>query len=95
MVQLISPDDTPGYEGFSPRPTPKLIATYHTRGTALAIPKGLDRDRAVDECGNQLSVFARRVGWPLSLAEMQKLYLRDGQLYSVNDAPEERQCSAS
>ena len=87
VVQLISPDDTPGYEGFSPRPTPKLIATYHTRGPALAIPKGLDRDRAVDESGNQLAVFGRRGARPLTLPEMQKLYLRNGQLYSVNDAP--------
>jgi hypothetical protein len=87
VLQLISPDDTPGYEGFSPRPTPKLIANYHTRGPALAIPKGLDRDRAVDEAGNQLSVFGRRGARPLTLPEMQKLYLRNEQLYTVSDMP--------
>jgi len=85
VVQLISPDDAPGYEGFSPRPTPILIATYHTHGPALAIPKGLDRDRAVDESGNQLSVFGRRGARPLTLPEMQKLYLRNGKLYTVSD----------
>jgi hypothetical protein len=90
ILQLISPDDTPSYEGFSPRPTPKLIATYHTRGPALAIPKGLDRDRAVDESGNQLSVFGRRGARPLTLPEMQKLYLRNEQLYTVSDTPPHR-----
>jgi hypothetical protein len=90
ILQLISPDDTPSYEGFSPRPTPKLVATYHTRGPALAIPKGLDRDRAVDESGNQLSVFGRRGARPLTLPEMQKLYLRNEQLYTVSDTPPHR-----
>ena len=28
VVQLISPDTVPGAQGFSPRPNPKLIATY-------------------------------------------------------------------
>ncbi len=91
VLELISANDTPGYLGFSPRPTPKLIATYRTRGPALAIPKGLDRDRAVDESGNQLSVFGRRGARPLTLPEMQKLYLRDGQIYTVTDTPPKRQ----
>jgi hypothetical protein len=41
-------------------PTPKLIATARTKGPDLAISKGIDRDRAVDESGNQLAVFGRR-----------------------------------
>ncbi len=55
VVQLTSPE-TPGNSGFSPRPTPELIATYKLPegGMALAIAKGLDRDRAVDESGNQI-----------------------------------------
>ena len=32
IVQLFAPNDTPNYLGFSPKPTPKLIATYHTAG---------------------------------------------------------------
>src|SRR5262249_30269290 len=50
IVQLTSPD-TPGNDGFSPRPTPELIATYKLPegGHALTIAKALDRDRAVDE----------------------------------------------
>jgi len=48
VLQIISPwDDPTHFSGFSPRPTPKLIATGRTRGPALAISKGIDRDRAV------------------------------------------------
>jgi len=48
VLQIISPwDDPTHFSGFSPRPTPKLIATGRTRGSALAISKGIDRDRAV------------------------------------------------
>ena len=41
---------------------------------ALAISKGLDRDRAVDESGNQVAVFGRRGGRPFNLEEMQRMY---------------------
>lgn len=78
VIQLTSPDDTPTYAGFSPRPAPRLIAQHKTHGRALAVSEGLDRDRAVDEAGNQLSVFGRRGARPLTLAEQQKLYLRKG-----------------
>src|SRR5216683_3219403 len=85
--QIVSPwDDAAHFSGFSPRPNPKLIATAHTRGPALAISKGIDRDRAVDESGNQLAVFGRRGARPLNRAESQSLYLRGGQLYSVVDS---------
>jgi hypothetical protein len=88
VVQLVSPWDDPAhFSGFSPRPTPKLIATARTRGPALAISKGIDRDRAVDESGNQLAVFGRRGARPLNRAETQLLYLRGGQLYKVEDTP--------
>jgi hypothetical protein len=87
VLQLTSPDTTPGYDGFSPRPAPQLIATYATRGPALAISKGLDRDRAVDESGNQVSIFGRVGSRPFTLEEMQRLYLRDGEVYTVNDIP--------
>ncbi len=90
--QIVSPWDDPAhFSGFSPRPTPKLIATARTRGPALAISKGIDRDRAVDESGNQLAVFGRRGARPLNRAEMQRLYLHssNGAFYSVTDEPEE------
>ena len=86
ILQIVSPWDDPAhFSGFSPRPTPKLIATAKTRGPALAISKGIDRDRAVDESGNQISVFGRRGARPLSRDEAQSLYLRGGQLYTVED----------
>jgi hypothetical protein len=87
VIQLTSPKVTAGNFGFSPRPSPSLIATYRTRGPALAISKGLDRDRAVDESGNQLAVFGRLGSRPFTLAETQRLYLRQGQLYTVTDTP--------
>jgi hypothetical protein len=47
----------------------------------------LDRDRAVDESGNQLAVFDRLGARPFTLQEMQKLYLRDSKVYTVVDTP--------
>jgi hypothetical protein len=87
ILQVVSPSDSAESYGFSPRPTPKLIATYRTAGPALMVSRGIDRDRAVDESGNQLAVFGRRGARPLNRVEAQKLYLRDGKLYTVTDAP--------
>ncbi len=88
IVQLTSPD-TPGNNGFSPRPEPRLIATYKIPygGHALAIGRALDRDRAVDESGNQLGVFGRIGARPLNLEEQRKLYLRKGKVWKVSDDP--------
>src|SRR4030095_3336023 len=83
-------DDPGHFAGFSPRPMPKLIATAKTRGPALAISKGIDRDRAVDESGNQISVFGRRGARPLNRVESETLYLPNGQLYRVTDEPKEK-----
>lgn len=89
VIQLTSPE-TPGYDGFLPRPVPKLIGTYviPKGGEALAVSKGVDRDRAVDECGNQISVFGRVGARPLNLEEQRRLYLGpDGRTpYKVLDA---------
>lgn len=87
IVQLTSPEWTPAYAGFTPRPEPRLIARRHTHGPALAISKGLDRDRAVDESGNQVSIFNRIGARPMTLPEVQQLYLRNGKLYTVNSTP--------
>ncbi len=98
VLQIISPWDDPAhFSGFSPRPTPKLVATARTNGPALAISKGIDRDRAVDESGNQLAVFGRRGARPLNRAEMQRLYQHpaNGAFYSVTDEPEESPHSAA
>jgi hypothetical protein len=88
VVQLTTPD-TPGNVGFSPRPTPQLVATYPVTkgGLALSVSEGVDRDRAVDETGNQLSVFGRVGARPFNRAEMEKMYLRDGRAWKVSDDP--------
>jgi hypothetical protein len=96
IVQLISPDTVPGAQGFSPRPNPRLIATYPTHGEAIAVSRGLERDRVVDETGGQTVVFGRRGSRPFHLDEMEKFYLhsessdskdgrRWGSLYRVED----------
>jgi hypothetical protein len=90
IVQLFSPNTQSHFYGFSPAPAPQLIATRKTTAAALVISKGIDRDRAVDESGNQLSVFGRRGARPFNQEEMQRLYLRAGQLYTVVDEPPSR-----
>src|SRR5204862_4593110 len=79
IVQLTSPE-TPGNEGFSPKPTPRLVATYRLphNGKCLSVSKGLDRDRAVDESGHQIGVFGRVGARPLTGVEQRKLFLRGG-----------------
>jgi hypothetical protein len=76
VLQLTAADaETPGYLGFSPKPAPHIIARFNTNGPALSLSQGLDRDRAVDEDGNQLTVFGRRGSRPFDLDEQQRLYL--------------------
>jgi hypothetical protein len=86
IVQLTSPDLQPNFYGFSPEPNPALIATYATSSPALSLSKGLDRDRGVDETGGQIAVFGRKGSRPLTLDEMQKLYLdEEGRPWYVAD----------
>ena len=50
----------------------------------------LDRDRAVDESGNQVSVFGRRGARPFTYEEMMRLLRTNdgrGDWFSVNDVP--------
>jgi hypothetical protein len=90
VVQLTSPE-TPGYEGFSPRPTPRLIATFRPKheGKILSVARGLDRDRAVDEDGNQIGVFGRVGARPLNGPEQARFYLRNGLPWFVTDDPKD------
>jgi hypothetical protein len=90
IVQLTSPETMPTYAGFSPRPQPQLIATFKTKGEALAVSKPLDRDRAVDESGNQIAVFGRRGARPFTSAEVQRMMRTNGgtgDYFSVSDEP--------
>jgi hypothetical protein len=75
VLQLTSPDSQPKFYGFSPEPKPQLIASFATERPAMSISKGLDRDRAIDETGNEIAVFGRRGARPLSPEEMKALYL--------------------
>ena len=70
--------------GFSPRPDPKLIATFPTHGPAVAVSRGLDRDRVVDETGNQTVVFGRRGSRPFRLSEMEAFYRQYTGIYPTN-----------
>ena len=86
VIQLTAPDTQPKFYGFSPEPKPKLIAWRNTASPALALSKGLDRDRAVDETGGQIAVFGRIGSRPFTLPEMKKFYERpDGSVYTVTD----------
>ncbi len=86
VIQLTSPQSQPGFYGFSPDPKPELIAWRQTASPALALSRGLERDRAVDETGNQIAVFGRLGSRPFTLPEMQKLYLTpSGSLWTVDN----------
>ena len=89
VVQLTSPDSQPRYYGFSPDPAPELIAWYKTNGIAKSLAKGLDRDRAVDETGNQMAILGRLGSRPFNEKEQKKLYLNPSrQPWFVNDEVE-------
>jgi hypothetical protein len=87
VVQLTSPK-TPGNDGFLARPFPYLIASYKPHeGRVLAVSRGVDRDRAVDESGNQLSVFGRVGARPLNFDEQRRLYIHNERVYRVTNNP--------
>src|SRR5262249_52733948 len=86
VIELSSPESVPGNLGFSPAPNPRLIARY-ARGFAMGISEGYRRDRGVDESGHQIGVFGRRGARPFNLQESQKLYLRNGQVWTVTNDP--------
>ena len=86
VLQLTSPESQPGFYGFSPEPHPELIASYQTRSPMIALSRGLERDRAVDESGGQVAVFSRVSSGPLSEDDMRKLYLdKAGNPWFVED----------
>lgn len=91
VIQLTSPDSQPNFYGFSPVPVPELIAWARTPTPALALSKGLDRDRAVDETGGQIAIFGRLGSRPFTRAEMERLFLNSrGVPYKVSDTPDMR-----
>ena len=65
---------------------PELIAWARTRTPALALSKGLDRDRAVDETGHQIAVTGRLGSRPFTRAEMEKFFIDStNDFYRVSD----------
>ena len=91
VIQLTSPDSQPRFYGYSPEPKPEVIAWKKTKYPALALSKGLDRDRGVDETGGQIAVFGRLGSRPFNVNEMRKLYLDPyGQPYYVRDEVDQK-----
>ena len=86
VIQLTSPESQPRFYGFSPEPRPELIAWSETDGEARALSRPLERDRAVDETGHQISVFGRVGSRPFNRTEMERLYLeKNGEVWTVED----------
>ena len=89
VLQLTSPDSQRNFYGFSPAPVPELIAWAKTPSPAIAMSKGLDRDRAVDETGGQMAIFGRLGSRPFRRDEMERLFLtRAGVPWKVSDKPD-------
>ena len=96
VVQLTSPDLQPKFYGFAPEPNPQLIAWHATGKPALSLSRGLERDRAVDETGNQIAVFGRIGSRPFNLEEMRRLFLRaDGTPWYVSNDPDDHSTQAA
>ncbi len=86
VLQLTSPDSQRNFYGFSPAPVPELIAFAETPSPAIALSKGIDRDRAVDETGGQMAVFGRLGSRPFTRDEMERLFMtRSGVPWRVTD----------
>ncbi|GAA0769401.1 hypothetical protein FHS52_002715 [Erythromicrobium ramosum] len=86
VLQLTSPDSQRNFYGFSPAPVPQMIAWAKTPSPAIALSKGLDRDRAVDETGGQMAVFGRLGSRPFTRPEMERLFMtRSGVPWKVSD----------
>ncbi len=90
VLQLTDPETMPTFSGFSPRPAPVHIATFKTKGEAIGISKGLDRDRAADESGNQVAVFGRRGARPFGFDDVMRMLRTEsgtGDFFTVSDEP--------
>jgi len=87
VIQLANFENQPNLYGFAPEPKPELIAWAKTPNPALAMSKGLDRDRGVDETGGQMAVFGRLGSRPFTRPEMEQLFLNSRRApYKVSNA---------
>lgn len=86
VVQLTSPSLQPNFYGYSPEPNPLLIAHYPTKHAALSLSRALERDRAVDETGGQVTILSRVGSRPFNEEEQKAFYLnKDGNPWFVTD----------
>jgi hypothetical protein len=89
VLQLYSPQSQPNFYGYSPAPVPELISWARTPSPALALSRGLDRDRAVDETGHQIAVTGRLGSRPFTRPEMERFFFdSNGEPYRVSNAPD-------
>ncbi len=86
IVRLVEPPFTPGHLGFSPRPTPELVATFKRGGEIIAIADAAKRDRAVDESGNQIGISNRVGAHPFNKENMNRLLRSGGPLNIVENS---------
>ena len=86
VVRLIEPPFTPGHLGFSPRPTPELVATFRRGGNIIAISDVPKRDRAVDESGNQIGISNRVGAHPLNGGNISRMIQTQGRLNIVENS---------
>ena len=77
----------PRRDGLQSTTESGLIATFPMHGEAVAVSRGLERDRVVDETGGQTVVFGRRGARPFHLSEMSPFFrhIEGGDLYRVED----------
>jgi len=86
VLRLVEPSETPGNFGFAPVPVPKLVASYPTAGTAVALARGQVRDRFEDETGNQAAISNRLGSRTFNREEIRRLlYYPDGELMLLNN----------
>jgi hypothetical protein len=86
VIQLGNFGNQPNLYGFAPEPKPELIAWARTPSPALALSKGLDRERGVDETGGQMAVFGRLGSRPFTRPEMEELFLNSRRVpYKVSN----------
>jgi len=85
VVKLID-TSTPGYLGWSPAPTPALIASLRTSGAAMRVAEGYKRDRAVDESGNQIGITNRLGARPFNAEDLDRLLMPNNELLTVENS---------
>src|SRR5207249_11374010 len=85
---------TAGNTSFSTGPPRRAVQKHPNKGggKANSVGRGVDRDRAVDESGNQIAVFGRVGARPLKVEEQRRLFLRNGRVWRVSDDPGDQDC---